>query len=74
MRKLTWYEWAIIIIMVLTLVVGAIQIFKSNENRASNGGDLIIRAGDGGTNGSNGGDINLGPGTYKAGDGGDVNS
>ena len=36
------------------------------------GGDLHIRAGDGSEHG-NGGDIHLGPGNYRAGDGGHIN-
>jgi len=40
------------------------KIVQKIENK---GGDIIIKAGDGGPRG-NGGNINIGPGTYKAGD------
>lgn len=39
-------------------------MIDNNNNKA---GDLVFRAGDGSENG-NGGDLNIGPGTYKAGD------
>lgn len=37
------------------------------DEKINKAGDLNIKAGDGGSHGK-GGDVNLGPGTYKAGD------
>ncbi|MDP3771898.1 MAG: hypothetical protein Q8Q94_00805 [bacterium] len=61
-----------ITIVLVPLISGLIVNYFSKkptavEETENNGGDIIIKAGDGGPHG-NGGNVNIGPGTYKAGD------
>ena len=61
-----------ITIVLAPLIIGLIINFFSKGSKTiqrveNKGGDIIIKAGDGGSQGK-GGDINIGPGTYRAGD------
>jgi len=47
------------------------SLLHSSQPKVVKGGDMVFKAGDGSANGK-GGDIHIGPGTYKAGDANNV--
>ncbi|HTR18690.1 MAG TPA: hypothetical protein VMH91_01765 [Candidatus Paceibacterota bacterium] len=62
--------WVAVVLVPLTIALVANYFSskpKNTQTPSNKGGDIIIRAGDGSVQG-NGGNVYIGPGTYKAGD------